>query len=336
MDSSYTSGAGNYDRDAVRFFDVAHEGAQLRAVAGGLEPLGRLRGMGARALVVVATDQVSLAAARATVTALQPLPLPVVVSRELPGFIGPLDVVVAVGAEAGRDDDARALITAARRGAVTVLAGPAEGPLLDDAPSDTAVIAALPTAVGASPARAAAVTAAVLRVLEAPVEVVAERLALIADEVDAEVQALAPDRDDTVNPARQLGAYAQGSRVLHTGAGAYGDAVAQVAAALWTSRGIASGYLPADEVPAAVENAREASPTARADDIFYDPYLDGGPQLVGLNTIVWACGDLSGLAAPGARVETVAAEASAADEAAQALRLSTRAYAAAALGEPGE
>lgn len=332
MDSSYTTGAGNYDPDAVRFFDVAHEGAQLRAVAGGLEPLGRLRGMGARALVVVATDQVSLAAARATASALQPLPLPVVVARELPGFIGPLDVVVAVG----RDDDARALITAARRGAVTVLAGPAEGPLLDDAPTDTAVIPALPTAVGASPARAAAVTAAVLRVLDAPVEVVAERLTLIADEVDAEVQALAPDRDDTVNPARQLGAYAQGSRVLHAGAGAYGDAVAQVAAALWTSRGIASGYLPADEVPAAVENAREASPASRSDDIFYDPYLDGGPQLVGLNTIVWACGDLSGFAAPGARVETVAAEVSAADEAAQALRLSTRAYAAAALGEPSE
>ena len=41
----YYSGAGHYDRETVRFFDVAHEGAQLRAVAGALPQIERLRGM---------------------------------------------------------------------------------------------------------------------------------------------------------------------------------------------------------------------------------------------------------------------------------------------------
>lgn len=336
MDGSYTHGAG-HDPDAVRFFDVAHEGAQLRAVASAVGHLAPLQGADVRSVVVLATDHISLAAAQAAVSALAPLEVPVMVARTLPGFVGPLDVVVVLGAEAGRDEDSRALINAAQRGASTVLAGPREGPLLDDAPSATITIPALPTAMGASPARAAAVTAAVLRVLARPVEVVAERLELLADEVDAEVESLAPDRDETVNAARQLRLYAQGARVVHAGAGAFGDSVAQVAAALWTSRGLASGYLPADELAGALQAAREAAPAAAAaDDIFHDPYLDGPPQLVGLKPIVWACGDAYGLLAPDARVETVGEGVGSSDAAAQALRLTTRAYAAAALTEPGE
>ena len=106
----YYSGAGHYDRETVRFFDVAHEGAQLRAVAGALPQIERLRGMQPRSLVVVATDQLAAAAARAAVALCEPLALPVIVADQLPAYVGPLDVVLIVGERASRETDSRALI----------------------------------------------------------------------------------------------------------------------------------------------------------------------------------------------------------------------------------
>lgn len=325
----FYGGAGDYGPEAVRFFDVAHEGAQLRAIGEAAEALGGLRGMGPRSVAVVGTDQISLAAARAYVAARGPLQLPVVVGEAVPSYVGPLDVVLFVGDTAAREEDLRGLITAAGRGAETVLAGPARGPLIDDAPSSTTILPALPTAAGPSPARAAAATGAVLAALDRDPAVIAEQLGLFAEEVNDELVSLSPERDESVNPARQLREFASQARVLHSGAGRYGAAVAGLAAELWSARGLPSGFVAADELGLAVEYAGGAR-ASQSESIFFDPFLDSPSGLVPLKTVLWA---QEATAAPHTRAESVAvAPAHAADaQDAAALRLIARAYAATAM-----
>lgn len=332
-------------RDEAAFFDVAHEGAQIRAVAQALRggALAEVAGIAPRSVVVLAADQVAEAAARAAVAWLAPLAAPVVVARTLPAYVGPLDVAVVVGGgaelggESGGEDALRGLSDAAGRGAETVLAGPRQGMLIDEAPHSTARIPALPGAGGSSPARAASAVAAVVQCLHLEPDLVAERLELLADEVDAELEACAPARGAAVNPARQLSAAVEGARVAHTGVGPRGAALAELVAAVWTVGGAASSYIGSDELPAALERDRErnqAGPGPAADDIFYDPYVDGPPGLVGLTTVAWSVDPLPPAVSAGVRVETAAPETG--DETARGLRLLARAYAATALSPHSE
>lgn len=318
-----------FSREDALFFDIAHEGAQLRAVGQAAHLLAGLRGLAPRSVVVLATDQVAAAAARAVAAFAAPLEVPVVVADQLPTYVGALDVVVVVGDNAGREEDLRGLTTAASRGAETILAGPKQGPLLDDAPQATTVIPALPDTAGASPLRTCAVVGAVLLALRQPAEVVAERFELLASEVDAELESVSPRRDVAVNAARKLRAQAEGARVLHTGVGRAGSAVAQLVAALWSTHGIPASAVGAEELPFAVERAQEGNSTAGADDLFHDPYIDGPAKLVGLTTVVWSCGTASPVVPAGSRVESVETDVD--DPAAGAARLVARAYAAAAL-----
>lgn len=108
--SSYYGGAGDYNREAVRFFDVAHEGAQLRAVANAADVLGQLRGQRPRSVVVVASDSLALAAARFVVERRAPIRYPLTITRTLPAFVGALDIVVVVGDAADNDDISLALL----------------------------------------------------------------------------------------------------------------------------------------------------------------------------------------------------------------------------------
>lgn len=318
-----------FSREDALFFDIAHEGAQLRAVGQAAHSLAGLHGLAPRSVVVLATDQVAATAARAVAAFAAPLDVPVVVADQLPAYVGALDVVVVVGDNAGREEDLRGLTTAASRGAETILAGPNTGPLLDDAPQAATVIPALPDTAGASPLRTCAVVGAALLALRQPAEVVAERFELLASEVDAELESVSPRRDVAVNAARKLRAQAEGARVLHTGVGRAGSAVAELVAALWSTHGIPASAVGAEELPFAVDRAQEGNSTAGADDLFHDPYIDGPAKLVGLTTVVWSCGTASPVVSAGSRVESVETEVD--DPAARAARLVARAYAATAL-----
>lgn len=337
--SDYYEGAGDYDRETVRFFDIAHEGAQVRAIIDALPSLTRLHGLNPRSLVVLATDHIARAAARAVVQVRAPLPLPVVVTDELPSYVGALDVVVVVGDAAARERDVRGLTTAAARGAETVLAGPARGPIVDEAPRSTTLVPALPTTMGPSPARTIAVVAAVLDAIAARgdagdgvhTDALAERYRVLADELDAELSAVSPEREEDVNAARQLRAFVRDAHVLHSGTTPHGLALAELVSALWSCRGLASGFVDADELPQALELARGGQPAA-ADDIFHDPFLDGPVELVPLKVVLWAGSDAHAPAAPNTRVETVAAQEL--GETVAALRLLARAYAVTALDDP--
>lgn len=301
----------SYDRETVRFFDIAHEGAQVRAVISALPLLAGLAGSTPRSVVVLATDYLSAAAARCAVALAGPVRWPVVVAHDLPSFVGPLDVVLVVGDAPEAETATRALAAAAGRGAETVLAGPADGPLVEDAPSATVVLPSLPAAEGASPLRTVAAVTAVLRVLAGePLD------EAVADAVDDELRGLSPERDVAVNLARQLRVFAAGARVIHTGYSAPGAAVAELAATLWSSRGLPSGFVGREDLAAALEDT-----STPADDIFHDPYLDG--PAVPVKTIVWG-EDEARLA--GGRAENAPGE-----ELARAMCLIARAYAATAL-----
>ncbi|WP_342319163.1 hypothetical protein [Corynebacterium mayonis] len=322
--ADYYEGAGNYDRETVRFFDVAHEGAQVRAIGAAAGALGQLRGFNPRSIVVIATDHISRAAAEAAATMRAPLPLPVVVTRTLPDYVGPLDVVVVVGdctEDFRTGDDTRCLSTATRRGAVGIVAGPHRAPIVEDAPDSVTVIPALPSTAKASPLRSFALVWAVLDSLTQPSEMIAEYLYALADEVDVELQALSPQREETVNAARQLRAFSAHGRVLHVGISRCGEAVAKLASHIWSARGIPSGLTGAAELPEATAQSAETS-------IFHDPFIDGDDsgELVALKTIMWAEPKSS---LPRSRAEYT--EPTSLGEAASAARLIVRAYATTAM-----
>ena len=85
---------GNYDAETVRFFDVAHEGAQIRLVAGEVERWGEaLSGLNPRSLVIIPTDAIARQAAHLGVGLAEPLRIPIVVTESLPRYVGALDPV---------------------------------------------------------------------------------------------------------------------------------------------------------------------------------------------------------------------------------------------------
>lgn len=283
MDNSsldaYLDGS-TYNRETVKFYDVAHEGAQIRAVAGAIPELRGLYGLQPRSLVVIATDQVADASARFVARMRSPLRAPLVITDSLPSYVGALDIVMVLGDRADDPETSLGLIGADRRGATTILVGPPRGPILEDAPDDTIVIPALPTVYGASPARSIAALSTVLDLLEENPDLVAQRLSDTADCVNEELEQLSPERDSMVNPGRQLREYADRARVIHTGRGRPGFAVAELMSVVWSLKGLASGVAALDEL--------ELPPPEPEHNIFHDPLLDGPADLLALKVVVWA------------------------------------------------
>lgn len=315
----YYDGSG-YDRETVRFFDVAHEGAQVRAVAGSIDDLLRLRDIQPRSVIIITRDMLAEASARFVTELRTPLRLPVVLTSALPAYVGALDLVIGIGERGDDPELARDMITAERRGAITVFVGPARGPITEDIPEDTIQVTALPTAAGASPARFIAAVCTVLDLLEEDERLIVERLELIADELDEESAQLTPDRDILVNPARKLRTFIDASRLLHTGHGQVPEAAAKLIATLFTAKGLASGWAAPAELGDALGDP------APVDDIFHDPFLDGPSSLVALKTIVWGT-ETTDLP----HAHAVDCPPSAAGTTGQALRMITRAFAVTAL-----
>lgn len=309
----------NYDPQAVAFYDVAHEGAQIRAIAGVVSEGGfsRLERRQPRSLVILAADAVSRTSARLAVTLRSPLSLPVVVDTSLPSYVGPLDVVIAVTEKADDYALGKALSVANARGCEIVFAGLGEGALAEQmADTEAVIVPHLPNAEGASPLRTVATVLAVIDCLGGECDIIGQELFDLADEVDAELAACSPERDDLVNPARALAQL--GPRVVHTGHEPVGMAIAPIAAALWTMKGKVAAILDFEELGM----ARALFASAPVDDIFYDPEIDG-PREDNLDIVVWnaeepriACG----------HAQTVAQAAASAIP----LRLIARSYAATA------
>ncbi|APT93098.1 hypothetical protein CPHO_09590 [Corynebacterium phocae] len=282
MASSYWDPKDSYDPETVRFFDVAHEGAQVRALLPAVAQFSAaLRGTQFRSALVIPTDLVAEACAHFVATQQGSLPVMVARPEALPPFVGALDLVIVVGERAVDDAVSRQLIAAAGRGATTVLIAPGSGPLSEDAPARTLVAPSLPTAAGLSPARFIAGLQLVFSSLGQAPEATEGYLAGIADQLDAELTSLSPERGAEVNPGRQLRDFAEAAHVIHTG-----GPIAKVVAAVWAAGGLGGTVVEPELVDQVLERRQSASQLAKTDDPFHDPYLDG-PPLVGSKVISW-------------------------------------------------
>lgn len=323
MTDSYWDGSG-YDAETVRFFDVAHEGAQVRAlipVAGQLH--AALYGSQPRSVVILPTDAVARACARFVAEEQRTVPVMVTgLAADLPTFVGALDIVIVVGERAVDDRASQALIAAAGRGARTVLIAPGQGPLRDDAPEDTIVLPVLPTAAGPSPARYIAGLQSIFASLGQAPEATEGYLSGVASQLDEELEGLSPERDAAVNPGRQLRDFAEGAHIIHTG-----GPLADVAGAVWAAGGLGGTVVEPDALNLVLDRRAADAPSdlGSPEDPFFDPFLDG-PPLVLSKVILWGSDETA--AAATALPNAMAVPAASAQ--AHPLQLIVRAFAATA------
>ncbi|WPF66637.1 MULTISPECIES: hypothetical protein [unclassified Corynebacterium] len=263
--------------ETMRFTRVAYEGAQVRTAAQ-LVSVPDLLGARPRSVVVLATDTIAQASARLLVALREPLRVPVVIVHELPGYLGALDTLVVVGSRPEDERAARAMSVATQRGATVIYAGPAEGPLRTEAPERAVLLDAPQAAPALSPARTIAALSAVLDLTEDDPRLVASRMEHLADTMDEEIARVHPDRDESVNPARNLRSWVEGARVMHTGYGAVPLALAEVVARSW------SAY----EIPGGVAEPQDVAGAVAQRDLFFDPLLDGEGEMLPLKVVVWA------------------------------------------------
>ncbi len=217
-------------------------------------------------------------------------PVPVMVRREppLPGWVGPLDLVIAVS-QSGRAAGPLGLAAeAARRGASLLTVGAADSPLAEvsarahgvhvdiavPAPSSRTALWSMLTPV--------LLAADALGLTHAPATVL-QRTADVLDEVGEECR---PTSEAFVNPAKVLATGLDGTVPMVLGDGPLtGVAASRAAAMLARTARIPAlhGALPdaASQLVATLDGPFGSGGSAAAPDggrdIFADPYLDGPP-----------------------------------------------------------
>ncbi|MGV9664959.1 SIS domain-containing protein [Nocardia niigatensis] len=111
---------------------AASGGAQVRATAAALseDALARLTDLRPRSLVLVSGSGRAARAASLLIAALgDRTSMPLVPATSIPPWVGPLDVVLVAGDDAGDPQLAESMDRALRRGAEVVVAAPDEGPI---------------------------------------------------------------------------------------------------------------------------------------------------------------------------------------------------------------
>lgn len=257
---------------------VAADDAGIARVAGGERP---------RAVVVAALGGSAVVGDVLGVLAEAGSPVPVTVRHDapLPGWVGPLDLVIAVS-QSGRAAGPLALAAeAARRGASLLTVGAARSPLAEvaarargihvevalPAPSSRTALWSLLTPV--------LLAADVLGIADAPADV----LERVADVLDAVAEECRPSSEAFVNPAKVLATGLDGTVPMVLGDGALsGVAACRLAQMLsLTARVPAThGVLPdaASTVVATLDGPFGSGMGDHREDgrdIFADPYLDG-------------------------------------------------------------
>lgn len=211
-------------------------------------------------------------------------------SGPLPGWVGSLDLVVAVSLSGRAEGPVRQAREAARRGAHVLTVGAPDSPLADAAAAARGVHVAVDARVGHS--RTALWALAGPAVLGASacgiVDVPPAALLTVADRLDEQAEALRPDAESFVNPAKTLATDLSGLTPVVLGDGPVMGVAARRASAMLarTARTPSTwGRLPdaAAQVVACLSGPFADGPKAPdgGRDVFADPFLDGhpGPQL---------------------------------------------------------
>lgn len=220
-------------------------------------------------------------------------PVPVSVRRNLPlpGWVGPLDLVVAVSLSGRAKGPVAVAAEAARRGASLLTVGAAESPLAD--------ICARARGVHIDVGRGRSSSRTSLWSLVTPVMLAANALGLLeageqvlydtADRLDLQAEACRPRSESFVNPAKILAITLADSIPMVLGDGPLNGVAAGRAASMLarTARMPASyGELPDDasqivatfDGPFTAGGGRGVGERESAPDIFADPFLDGPAQ----------------------------------------------------------
>lgn len=278
------------DRDGL-LRAAAMAGASVRSVSqaqaeGVLERLSDFR---PRAVVVVTgADAVARRAADLVIATLAPrIDVPLVTSPALPGWIGPLDVVVIAGGDAADSALGDAAMRALRRRAELVVAVPLEGPLLD-AVGDQQIIDLSPRLV--VDARfdfcrlVAAMTAVCVALSQVRLAPTPPDLADLADRLDDEASADHPAHESFHNQAKLLAMRTVDRSVVWVGDTPGAVTVAAHASAIWFT--VAGIVTQASSEPALVARLRDGgTQAAPVDDLFYDPDFDP-PRATGIRGIL--------------------------------------------------
>ena len=210
---------------------------------------------------------------------------PIVVASESPPWIGPLDVLVVAGDDAGDPALVTAAATAVRRGARVVVAAPYEGPLRDATAGRAAVLEPrlwTPDEFGLSRYLAAGLAA-----LQAVDPALQTDLSALADELDAEALRNSASREVVTNPAKALAERMSGRQVVIAGDGVATLALARHAAAvLLRLAGKAVAAAGLSDVLAALCTGVATQFGDPVDALFHDEELDGplsrGPRVLAL------------------------------------------------------
>jgi Bacterial phospho-glucose isomerase C-terminal SIS domain len=258
---------------------AATAGAQVRSAAQGAADarIADLAGSRPRALVLLRRPGTSGAAAGLLTAALGPTcPVPVVVADTVPGWVGPLDVVIAHTADADDGDLADGVAFAVRRGAEVVLSAPADGPVASAGAGRVRLVEQrIPVPPGLDLPRALAVGLVVAGALELFTTPLHPALDPLADQLDAEAERNQPGHEPFMNPAKSLALRLAEHTPLLWGTDPLGTAVAaHAAAALATHAGVVAHADDVGRAAAASGLVRALDRAATGADVFHDPFDD--------------------------------------------------------------
>jgi hypothetical protein len=215
---------------------------------------------------------------------------PIVVTPEVPPWIGALDVLIVAGDDPGDPALVSAAATGVRRGARVVVVAPYEGPLRDATAGRSVALAPrvwVPDEFGFS--RYLAGGLATLHVVDPGLRV---DLAALADELDAEALRNSAARELFTNPAKSLAERMSGCEVVIVGDNAATLVLARHVAAVMlrvAHRAVAAVGL-ADAAAALRRGMGEESAADREQSVFHDEQIDG-PLPRRVRTFVLAADD---------------------------------------------
>ena len=289
VDLDDTDGLLEADRDGL-LRAAASAGAQVRATASAVEE-GALESVAGdarpRTIIWVAGRGPAESAGAILAASLSgSTGSPIVTAAESPPWIGPLDMLIAAGDDAGDPVLVTAAATAVRRGARVVVAAPYEGPLRDATAGRAAVLAPrlwVPDEFGLCRYLAAglAAFAAVDRAVPAP-------LTELADELDAEAMRNSAAREVFTNPAKALAERISGRPSVLAGDCAATLALARHGAAVLlrvAGEPVAAAGL--GDALAALRNGIASRFGDSVDALFHDEEIDGPlpgrPRVVALS-----------------------------------------------------
>lgn len=262
---------------------AALAGAQVRATAASFDDTvgDRLRDLRPRSVVFVAGGGRASRAASFLVAAVAPrLAVPIVESSVTPPWVGPLDVVVVCGDDAGDPRLSESTAAAVRRGAETILVTPDEGPLRSAAAGRAHF---LPPRIAVRDhnmlmryvAAGVCVLGAVADGVYAPV---LPDLSRLADLLDDEAARDHPSHEVFHNPAKSVAARMSGRRIVLTAVGALGMTVARHGSEMMLrAAGVVTASNDFTEVVAAMVQVVGPGSAAPSDydPFFHDEQVDG-------------------------------------------------------------